>query len=137
MPLEAHPRRQRDADDGFTLIELLVVVIIIGILASMAVTVFLDQRKKAWDAAIKSDLRQATTTQEVYFIEEGEYTSNVGAGGLEDEGFNPSQNITVTVRHASTQRYCLEGVHTSNPSGLWHVDSAVGRISRGACPVIP
>src|SRR5690349_24414197 len=45
-----------EKDQGFTLIELLVVMIIIGILAAIAIPVFLNQRKKAVDASTKSDL---------------------------------------------------------------------------------
>lgn len=45
-----------------TLIELLVVIVIIGIIAAIAIAAFLNQRKKANDASVKSDL--VTVAQE-------------------------------------------------------------------------
>jgi len=54
-------------DRGFTLIELMIVVLIVAILIAIAIPTFLGQRKEAEDAAAKSNLRNALTTEKALY----------------------------------------------------------------------
>ena len=81
----------KENDKGFTLIELLVVIIIVGILAAIAIPIFLNQRKKAVDASMKSDVRTIATQMETAFTDNQAYPTtgitftqgglNLGIGG--------------------------------------------------------
>jgi type IV pilus assembly protein PilA len=77
-----YPRTQRSGDNGFTLIELLVVIIIIGILAAIAIPVFLNQRQKGYDAQARADLRNIGTAEETYLSDHpaGYVACDSGAG---------------------------------------------------------
>jgi type IV pilus assembly protein PilA len=73
-----------ERDEGFTLIELLVVIIIIGILAAIAIPVFLSQRNKGYDSQAKSDTRNLATLEETYFNDNNRYTATIGGTGITD-----------------------------------------------------
>jgi type IV pilus assembly protein PilA len=65
-----------EKDQGFTLIELLVVMIIIGILAAIAIPVFLSQRKKAQDSAAKADISTIGKEVATYYVDGNGSTAN-------------------------------------------------------------
>lgn len=112
----------KENDKGFTLIELLVVIIIVGILAAIAIPIFLNQRKKGVDASIKSDVRTIATQMETAFTDAQKYPTtgitftggglNLGIGG-ETVRMSPSNTPKVYVNGAG-DAFC---VFVSNPNG--------------------
>jgi type IV pilus assembly protein PilA len=143
-------KAQEENEGGFTLIELLVVIIIIGILAAIAIPVFLNQRKKGWDAAVKSDLRNAATAQETYLTDNGMYTltdTDLTANGFKYSSgsdynggtatitvsylYQGDGTTTTTTQAQGTGGYCMQAQSAS--SNWWHYDSTKGGLASGKC----
>src|SRR6202035_27725 len=78
-------RHRAHGQEGFTLIELLVVILIIGILAAVAIPAFLNQKSKATDANVKSDINTAQTALETYYTDNETYaiTANTDLSNIE------------------------------------------------------
>ncbi|KQY25095.1 hypothetical protein ASD16_06545 [Cellulomonas sp. Root485] len=73
-------KSMKEKDQGFTLIELLVVMIIIGILAAIAIPVFLNQRKKAVDTSAKADVSTIGKEVATWYVD-GDSATQVAVGG--------------------------------------------------------
>ena len=93
---------------GFTLIELLIVVVIIGILAAIAIPKFSATREKAYFAAMKSDLKNLASQQEIYYSDEYSYTSLQA-----DLGFVASDGVTVVITTPTATGWAGTSVHAA------------------------
>ena len=93
---------------GFTLIELLIVVVIIGILAAIAIPKFSATREKAYFAAMKSDLKNLASQQEIYYSDNYSYSSSAG-----DLGFVNSDGSIVTIASVSSSGWAATATHAA------------------------
>ncbi len=142
-------------DQGFTLIELLVVMIIIGILAAIAIPVFLSQRAKAQDSATKADASTVGKEIATWFVDNtaaptvqtnaaGRYLVNaVDVGKVSNGvGFYASggaatpvlvaNGTNVTTTNWSASQWCVTLANPNGSTKAWKY-SAQNGLESGIC----
>ena len=115
---------ERKGEQGFTLIELVTIVAIIGVLAAIAIPTYASYRNKSFDAAVKSDLRNAATAQEAYFLDNQTYSPAIENLEAQPYNFYRSRDVNILVTSADAKSYTMTAVHPG--SGKVYVLSGPG-----------
>src|SRR5687767_8518701 len=106
------PSRAVTTAHGFSLIEILVVIAVISVLAAIAIPQFTGYRTHAFDAQMKTDLKNASVAMESYYAEYKVYPATVAA--ISAAGFRQTTGVGLVITVTSPSTFTLTA---STPNG--------------------
>jgi len=139
------------SDDAFTLVELLVVILIIGILAAIAIPVFIGQKSKASDALAREMARTAAQAAETYATDHSGFYTGITEpkqlreyeGAIQVGAGNGNAYLSVAEAKESGKGYVVTAVAPVTADTFTYTKRENGEVSRtckaestnkGGCP---
>lgn len=115
------------SNSGMTLLELLVVVAVIGILAAISIQEVNNYRRRAIDASMRGELRNAAMAMESYYGEFLEYPASLASILL--VGYRNTASVTLTINVTSPNSYTLTAARPAGTQPSFTFDSTTGLIN--------
>jgi prepilin-type N-terminal cleavage/methylation domain-containing protein len=100
--------------EGFTLIELLTVIAILLILASIAIPNLLQYRRRSYDRSAASDLKNAFTAAQAYFVDYPGADTNIDR--LKKAGYQQTEYVQLSVIDGEADTLEFNSQHTKGDS---------------------
>ena len=121
---------------GFTIVELLIVIVVIGILAAITIVAYNGIRKRAGEAAVKTDVTNASKQLGVFAATNGDIFPTVinscpsPATGAACVLSNSGNTLSYTVTSDTQKSYCFSA---TNAAGAAYFVTEAGVVSSGNC----